>query len=112
MKLLNFYDLEENEVYRVLHGGAFDHGYTYTLKSGQLFNITKNRVSSLGFNNNIKFIKENVKFKQYATLEFKVELGASTVKVGCQSLSIKDATQLANDILERYEENIILNDYP
>ena len=112
MKLLNFYDLQENEVYRALHGGEKDHGYTYTLKNGRLFNTSKNKVSSLGFNKNIKFIKENIKFKDYDTLEFPVEMGVKTVKVGCQSLSIKDAVQLANDLLERYEENIILDEYP
>ena len=111
-KLLEFHQLKEFETYRVLHGGDKDHGSTYTLRNGILFNISKNKVSSLRFSRNIKFIKEDTKFKKYDTLEFIVEMGTRTVKVGCQALSIKDAVALANDLLERYEGNIIMNSYP
>ena len=112
MKLLDFHQLKEGTAYRVLHGGSKDHGSTYELRNGILFNRSKNKVSSLRFSKTIKFIEENIKLRNYDTLEFPVEMGVKTVKVGCQSLSIEDAVQLANDLLERYEENIILDNYP
>lgn len=99
---LSFDQLEESKQYRVLHGGEKDHGYTYTLRNGVLFNLTKGKNSSLGFNRNIKFIASNEKFKEYSSIDFTVEFHSRGLKVGCQDISKEDAFELALDIIERY----------
>jgi hypothetical protein len=100
--LLQFSELKEGKLYRLLHGGQKDHGYNYILKNGKLFNRTKNRDSSLSFNQSIRFIETENKFLNLDSLDYEVEFHSKGMKVGCQNLVIDDALILANEIINRY----------
>ncbi len=105
-KLLQFHELEEGKVYRLLHGGSRDHGYDYELRStGRLYNTSKGRTSSVIFDNSIRFKEVPRKdIRTYDSLDFEVEFGGWMLTVGCQSISKVSAIQLAKDILEKYDE--------
>lgn len=100
--LLQFHNLEENKNYRVLHNGEKDHGYNYTLKNGLLFNLSKGKNSSLGFNKNIRFIETEHKFLRLESLDYEVEFHSRGAKIGCQNVSIDDLKEIAVQILVRY----------
>ena len=100
--LLQFHELEENTFYRVLHAGQRDHGYNYKLVNGQLFNHTKNKLSSLGFNKSIRFISTDLKIMSFPSLDHDIEFHSRGLKIGCQDLSIIDAKEIAYQILDRY----------
>ena len=98
---LNFDQLENGKMYRVLHNGEKDHGYSYCLNAGRLYNFDKQRFSSLGFNKNIKFIDENKKFYKVESLEFPIEFHSRGIKIGCQNITNSDALLIALEIMDR-----------
>lgn len=106
-ELLQFHELVDGLCYRLLHNGTLDLGYTYIINNnGELYNVTKNRKSKVGFNAHTRFILSNEYIKKYATLDHNVEFRDGELKVGCQTLSVPDAYELALDILDRYTEDV------
>ena len=100
---LNFDQLKNGVIYRMLFHGKKDHGYSYRLESGRLYNITKNRFSSIGFNKNVQFIDESKKFYRVDSLEFPIEFHSRGIKIGCQNVTNDDALLIALEIMERIQ---------
>ena len=101
--LLEFSQLENGKVYRMLHGGEKDHGYNYILKDGILFNQNKRKPSSVPFNMKTRFIETENKFLKLESLDYEIEFHSRGLKIGCQNLSVEDAKEIAAHILCRYE---------
>jgi hypothetical protein len=100
--LKQFHELEEGNFYRLLHGGDVDHGYDYQLVNGILRNVSKNKNSSVPFNTSTRFLETTQSLFKFDSLDHDVVFQDSGIKVGCQNLSIKDAKEIAFQILDRY----------
>lgn len=100
--LKQFHELEEGKFYRILHGGDVDHGYDYQLIKGVLRNVSKNRASSVPFNTSTRFLETTQSLFKFDSLDHDVVFQDGGIKVGCQNLSIKDAKEIAFQILDRY----------
>lgn len=98
-----FHELKQGVTYRLLHGGEKDHGYTYILRDGRLFNTINNRYSSVPFNNRVRFIEHKQEKFRLTTLEFDVILGPRQGKIGCQTISREDLLEFSRRVQAFYQ---------
>lgn len=111
-KLLQFHELKEGVYYRLLHNGRTDSGYTYELRAGRLYNANDGNFSRIPFSKDVRFIEENIKFKEYESIDREVEFYIEGIKLGCQNITKEDAIRLANDIIDMYDESLNPDDIP
>ena len=112
MRKIKFDKMKQGKKYRLLHGGEKDHGFDYIKRYDyvndcfELFNLSKDKESSLNpcQYGKLIFIEKEEKFKSYPNLDFKVEYTTQSIVVGCQTIDAFTAQLIAVDILEHFSK--------